>query len=131
MIVITKQVNAGKTQDAVIEALAAVNSGMSTLFVTCEATPENIAGRVAHECQISGVDLTQSAPMTIIHATTVTELKAKLFDFARKDAEFDVIVVDCNYAVSRPEWFNLLQQLENDGFEIVATQQVVRAPKAK
>lgn len=124
MKVIAKIANAGKTTEMVREAVRFAIKGNSVLILSSEMTAEGISRIVANVSKEEFVPQWRRLPITIVEAQTPMEAKAALFDYANRD--IGMVAVDCNFAVSRPEWFNLLQKIENAGAEVVATQQVVR-----
>lgn len=129
MKVIAKIANAGKTTEMVREVVRAADKGTKVLVVSTELTSLNMALRVSDIAEEEGISMVCGLPITIVEAQTPMEAKAALFDYANRD--IGMVAVDCNFAVSRPEWFNMLQKIENAGAEVVATQQVVRTGGTK
>lgn len=115
MEIIFKTVNAGKTTEAL--ALAAMNEGR-TLVVSNEMLSSAMSQRLM-EFPIMGEVFTGSVKEP-------HEVEDALAAFQGLFGEIDMVVLDVNFVVTHSKWFKLAQKLEDEGYYVVGTQQLVR-----
>lgn len=115
MEIIFKAVNAGKTTEAL--ALAAMNEGR-TLVVSNEMRSEDLSRRLM-EFPIMGDVFTGSVQEP-------HEVESALASFQQLLGGIDMVVLDVNFVVTHSKWFKLAQKLEDAGYYVVGTQQLVK-----
>ena len=116
MEIIFKAVNQGKTTEAL--ALAAMNEGR-TLFVSTE-TPS--AALSAHLMQFPIMGEVVTGLVSEPH-----EVQDAILAFENTFGALDTIVLDVNFVVTHSKWFKLAQQLEEEGYYVVGTQNLVKS----
>lgn len=115
MEIIFKATNQGKTTEAL--ALAAMNEGR-TLFVSNE-TPSHVLSAMLMQFPIMGEVVTGTV-------SEPREVQEAILSFENTFGALDTIVLDVNFVVTHSKWFKLAQQLEEEGYYVVGTQQLIK-----
>lgn len=126
MEVIFKAAGAGKSVEAM--KLATLCGG-NVLFVSNEMTMNGMLSTYAHVMS-EHMDEAEDHDIFFIEATSEVDAIDQMADIQDalelKGQDVDLIVLDVNFGVTHSEWFHLAKDLEDQGYSVVVTQQLVR-----
>ena len=115
MELIAKTVNAGKTLEAI--EIARELEG-NTLFVSYEETADIIASHLNSKPVVGKVICT--------NLTSAMSVKTALLGWNVRGMKFDTVVLDVNHVITHSEWFKLAMELEEAGYTVIGTQNLVK-----
>lgn len=120
MHVILKAANEGKTTEAIKAAYMAAQHH-PVLIVSSEETCESLQRKID---QFAVQNPAFANRYDIV--TTENIATPEMFDDVEYFHDFGTIILDVNFAMSRGPWITVCAELEAYGYEVVATQQLVK-----
>lgn len=119
MQVIIKTVNEGKTYEAIKAAVIAAHNH-PVLFVSTEESLEVLHARIS-EFMESNPAMVARYDIEIVSGAT-----PEMFDDLGAFDEFGTIVMDVNHVMTRGPWLTICVDMEEYGYDVVATQELIR-----
>ncbi|APU02139.1 hypothetical protein [Aeromonas phage Riv-10] len=120
MKLILRTANAGKTQEAIKSAFESAQHH-EVMFVSDELPYTEILRRLTAFSSEN-----PALQNRYIISTSVLPADPEMFDNLAVFAQYGTIVLDVNYAMSRAPWIKVISRLEEAGFNVVATQQLLK-----
>ncbi|AAQ81405.1 hypothetical protein 44RRORF086c [Aeromonas phage 44RR2.8t] len=120
MKLILRTANAGKTQEAIKSAFEAAQHH-EVMFVSDEMPYTEILRRLTAFSSEN-----PAMQNRYIISTALAQAKPEMFDDLEAFDQYGTIVLDVNYAMSRAPWIKVISRLEEAGFNVVATQMLVK-----
>lgn len=120
MHVILKAANEGKTTEAIKAAYMAAQHH-PVLIVSSEETCESLQRKID---QFAVQNPAFANRYDIV--TTENIATPEMFDDVEYFHDFGTIILDVNFAMSRGPWITVCAELEAYGYEVVATQQLIK-----
>ncbi|UOX40472.1 hypothetical protein UGMREWDR_CDS0156 [Aeromonas phage GomatiRiver_11] len=124
MQVILKAANEGKTTEAIKAAYIAAQHH-EVLIVSSEESADSLQTKLD---RFAAQNPAFANRYDIV--TTESVATPEMFDDVEYFHQFGTIILDVNFAMSRGPWITVCAELEAYGYEVVATQQLIK-PVAK